>query len=107
MADAGCDVAVAELLAEWFGAVAAIGEHFCWLVPGVQKSVDQWDEVWSFVFVAGADTQRDGQSCGIYREVELRGRFPTVDGAFADLVAPFFASIVTASTTTRDQSIRL
>jgi hypothetical protein len=105
-ADLGCDAAGAELVAEGIAAVAAISPDLARLVAEIGERVDERQQVRAFVFVAGADPDLQRPALGVYDEVILAGRKASVDRARPDQVAPFFASTVDASTTTRDQSSR-
>jgi hypothetical protein len=105
-ADLGGDPAGAELFAQGVAAVAAVGPDFAGSVADVCERVDQRQQMRAFVFVARAEPDLQRQALGVYGEVILAGRKASVDRARPDQVAPFFASTVEASTTTRDQSRR-
>ena len=105
-ADLGSHSAGAELFAKGFAAVAAVGPDLAGLVADVGERVDERQQMRAFVFVAGADPDVQRPALGVYDEVILAGRKASVDRARPDQVAPFFASTVEASTTTRDQSSR-
>ena len=103
-ADQGGDRAVAQLVAERVAAVAAVGEDVGGLVAVGAQFVDQWQQMRALVLVAWPQADCQGPPEGVYREVILGAGKPAVDGAWTDQVAPFLASTIEASTTTRCQS---
>ena len=105
-ADLGGDPAGAEFVAERFAAVAAVGPDLAGPVAGSGERVDQRQQVGALVFVAGAEPDLQRPTVGVYGKVVLAGRKAAVDRARPDQIAPFFASTIEASTTTRDQSSR-
>lgn len=54
-ADLGCHAALFDLVAKRVAAVAAVGPDLCWLVAGLGERVDQWQQMRTFVFVAGPE----------------------------------------------------
>jgi hypothetical protein len=105
-ADPGLDVAVAELLVEVVGVVAAVGPELGWLVVLGEELVDEREQLLALAVVAGADGDGERQPVRVDGEVVLAGGNAAVYRAGTGLVAPLFASMIDASTTSRDQSIR-
>lgn len=105
-ADLWGDPSGTDLIAEGFAAVAAVGPDLAGSVAGVGERVDQRQQMCALVFVAGADAYLERPAVGVYDKVILTGRKAAVDRAWPDQIAPFFASTIDASTTTRDQSSR-
>ena len=70
-ADLRGDAAGAELLAEGFAAVAAVGPDLAGLVAGGGQRVDQRQQVCAFVFVAGSDPHLQRPALGVYDQVIL------------------------------------
>lgn len=101
-ADPRFDLAFAEGLVERFAVVGAVGPELSGDDRAFGERVEQRQEVSLLVFVAGGEADRERCAVGVYGQVVAAAWF--AQERAGDLLAPFFASTIDASTITRDQS---
>ena len=102
LADAGLDPPLADRLLEFGGGIAAVGPALRGQDPACGERVEQRQRVAPLVFAAARQPDRERLPESFYGQVVAATRL-SEEGA-RDLLAPFFASTVEASTITRDQS---
>ena len=104
LADLRLDFTLAQGLLETLGVVAAVGPDLLRPDLAFEQRVDQRQQMLLLVLVSGRKPHLERRPVGVYGQV-IAAPWPAQERA-RDLLAPFFASTIDASTITRDQSSR-